>query len=84
MSAGHHPPRELHYTPKHGSWLKMAEIKVSVLARQCMKRRLASEEGLGREVAAWAEARNNAGESVAWRFTTDDARIKLKRLYPSL
>lgn len=75
---------ELHYTPKHGSWLNMAEIEISVLARQCLKRRLASEAELGREVAAWTGARNNNGASVDWRFTTDDARIKLKRLYPSL
>ncbi len=75
---------ELHYTPKHGSWLNMAEIEISALARQSLKRRLASEEELGREVAAWAEARNRSGASVDWRFTTDDARIKLKRLYPSL
>jgi transposase len=75
---------ELHYTPKHGSWLNMAEIEISALARQCLKRRLASEDELGREVAAWAEARNNSGATVDWRFTTDDARIKLKRLYPSL
>jgi transposase len=75
---------ELHYTPKHGSWLNMAEIELSALARQCLKRRLASEEELGREVAAWVEARNSSGASVDWRFTTDDARIKLKRLYPSL
>jgi hypothetical protein len=75
---------ELHFTPKHGSWLNMAEIELSALARQCLKRRLASEAGLSREVAAWATARNNSGASVDWRFTTDDARIKLKRLYPSL
>lgn len=75
---------ELHYTPKHGSWLNMAEIELSVLARQCLKRRLASEEELGREVAAWTEARNGSEATVDWRFTTDDARIRLKRLYPSL
>jgi transposase len=75
---------ELHYTPKHGSWLNMAEIELSALARQCLKRRLASEEELAREVAAWAEARNSSGASEDWHFTTDDARIKLKRLYPSL
>jgi transposase len=75
---------EIHYTPKHGSWLNMAEIELSVLARQCLKRRLASEEELGREVAAWTEARNGSHTTVDWRFTTDDARIKLKRLYPSL
>ncbi len=62
----------------------MAGIEISVPARQCLKRRLASEEELGREVAAWTTARNSNGVSVGWRFTTDDARIKLKRLYPSL
>lgn len=75
---------EMHYTPKHGSWLNMAEIELSVLARQCLKRRLASEEGLRREVTAWTAARNSSEASVDWRFTTDDARIKLKRLYPSI
>lgn len=62
----------------------MAEIELSALARKCLKRRLASEEELVREVAAGAAARNSRGASVDWRFTTDDARIKLKRLYPSL
>jgi hypothetical protein len=75
---------ELHYTPKHGSWLNMAEIEISVLARQCLKRRLASEEELAREAAAWTQSRNGSEATVDWRFTTDDARIKLKRLYPSL
>lgn len=75
---------EMHYTPKHGSWLNMAEIELSVLARQCLKRRLASEEELGREVGAWATVRNSGEASVDWRFTTADARIKLKRLYPSI
>jgi transposase len=73
---------EMHYTPKHGSWLNMAEIELSVLARQCLKRRLASEEELGQEVMAWTKARNGSEATVDWRFTTDDARIKLKRLYP--
>lgn len=75
---------ELHYTPKHRSQLNMAEVEISALERQCLKRRLASEEELAREVAVGAEARNNSGASVDWRFTTDNARIKLKRLYPSL
>ena len=75
---------ERHYTPKHGSWLNMAEIELSVLARQCLKRRLASEEELGREVGAWTAARNGGEATVDWRFTTADARIKLKRLYPSI
>jgi transposase len=75
---------EMHYTPKHGSWLNMAEIELSVLARQCLKRRLASEQELGREVTAWTTVRNGREATVDWRFTTADARIKLKRLYPSI
>lgn len=74
---------ELHYTPKHGSWLNIAEIELSVLARQCLDRRIADEETLRQEVAAWVQARNAAGGRVNWRFTTTDARIKLKRLYPT-
>ncbi len=74
---------ELHYTPKHGSWLNMAEIELSVLARQCLGRRLPDRETLAREVAAWEAARNASSTAVDWRFTTSDARIKLKRLYPS-
>lgn len=75
---------EMHYTPKHGSWLNMAEIELSVLARQCLKRRLASEPELEEEVAAWTNVRNGSEATVDWRFTTADARIKLKRLYPSI
>jgi transposase len=75
---------EMHYTPKHGSWLNMAEIELSVLTRQCLKRRLASEEELGREVGTWTTMRNGSDATVDWRFTTADARIKLKRLYPSI
>ena len=74
---------ELHATPKHGSWLNMAEIELSVLAEQCLDRRLANRATLAREVAAWQTARNAAGRRVDWRFTTDDARIKLKHLYPA-
>ena len=74
---------ELHYTPKHGSWLNMAEIELSVLAAQCLDRRLPDRAMLEREVAAWAAARNAAAKTVDWRFTTADARIKLKHLYPS-
>jgi len=73
---------EVHYTPKHGSWLNMAEIELSVLARQCLDRRIPDRETLIQEVAAW-EAERNARQVIAdWRFTTVDARIKLKRLYP--
>lgn len=74
---------ELHYTPKHGSWLNMAEIELSVLGRQCLDRRLPDVETLRQEVAAWEQTRNTQGSGVDWRFTTEDARIKLKRLYPS-
>jgi hypothetical protein len=75
---------ELHYTPKHGSWLNMAEIELAVLAEQCLDRRLADRATLEREVAAWQAARNGAGRGVDWRFTTEDARIKLKHLYPAI
>jgi hypothetical protein len=74
---------ELHYTPKHGSWLNMAEIELAMLAGQCLDRRLADQATLEREVAAWQAARNGAGRGVNWRFTTEDARIKLKHLYPT-
>jgi transposase len=73
---------EFHFTPKHGSWLNMAEIELSVLSRQCLHRYIASQAMLIREVAAWEVDRNNSGATVDWRFTTADARIKLKRLYP--
>jgi hypothetical protein len=75
---------EVHYTPKHGSWLNVAEIELSVLARQCLDRRIASAEELRREVGAWEEERNERAVEVSWRFTTAEARIKLHRLYPSL
>jgi DDE superfamily endonuclease len=74
---------ELHYTPKHGSWLNMAEIELAMLAGQCLDRRLADRATLEREAAAWQAARNAAGRGVNWRFTTEDARIKLKHLYPT-
>ena len=73
---------EIHPTPKHGSWLNMAEIELSVLARQCLDRRLPAKEVVSAEVAAWEQARNTAATTVNWRFTTQDARIKLKKLYP--
>ena len=75
---------EIHHTPKHGSWLNMAEIELSVLARQCLDRRIETREELEREVAAWEEERNERGVEIRWRFTTADARIKLRRLYPVL
>ncbi len=67
---------EFHYTPKHGSWLNMAEIELSVLARQCLDRRIPDQETLIQEVAAWEEPRNQEEKSIDWRFTTADARIK--------
>ncbi len=75
---------EFHYTPKHGSWLNMAEIELSVLSRQCLDRHMADAAILTREVAAWEQERNTKSRTMEWRFTTDDARIKLKRLYPSI
>jgi len=75
---------EIHYTPKHGSWLNMAEIELSVLDRQCLDRRVPDKETVEQEVAAWEAERNARQMSVNWRFTTADARIKLKRLYPSI
>ena len=75
---------EVHHTPKHGSWLNVAEIELSVLARQCLDRRIASAEALRQEVGAWEEERNERAVEVRWRFKTADARIKLHRLYPSL
>src|SRR5260221_3510018 len=75
---------ELHYTPKHGSWLNMAEIEFSVLTRQCLDRRIGSRTELEREVAAWQTKRNGQAVGINWRFTTSDARIKLKHLYPSI
>jgi hypothetical protein len=75
---------EIHYPPKHGSWLNMAEIELSVLARQCLDRRLPDVTRLTREIAAWEQARNAAEMTVHWQFTTTDARIKLKKLYPKI
>jgi hypothetical protein len=74
---------EFHYTPKHGSWLNMAEIELSILQRQCLNRRIADEAALKREVAAWEQQRNDAKETIDWRFSITDAREKLKRLYPT-
>jgi hypothetical protein len=75
---------EFHYTPKHGSWLNMAEIELSVLTRQCLDERIPDKATLEQEVTSWAQERNTSGAKVDWRFTTSDARIKLKRLYPSI
>lgn len=72
------------YTPKHGSWLNMAEIELNVLAGQCLKRRIDNIETVKKEAAAWQRSRNNKNAKVNWQFTAEDARIKLRRLYPTL
>ena len=74
---------EFVYTPKHGSWLNMAEIELSVLTSQCLDRRIDSIEVVQREVKAWEESRNNKDSRINWQFTTEDARVKLSRLYPT-
>ncbi len=74
---------ELHHTPKHGSWLNMAEIELAALQRQCLSRRLPDRAAVAREVAAWADRRNAAAAAIDWHFTTADARTKLRRLYPA-
>jgi len=76
---------EIHYTPKHGSWLNIAEIELRVLTVQCLQRRIANKKTLAREVAAWEKRRNNDREAkVDWQFNVDNARLKLKRLYPEI
>jgi hypothetical protein len=75
---------EWHYTPKHGSWLDMAESELSVLSGQCLDRRIADKPALIEEVAAWEESRNKKHVKADWQFTTADARVKLKRLCPAL
>ena len=73
---------DFHYTPKHGSWLNMAEIEFSILGRECLDRRIPDKPALINEVNAWTEKRNSKGSKIIWRFKNEDARIKLKRLYP--
>jgi len=73
---------EIHYTPKHGSWLNMAEIEINVLVNHGLSKRVPTIEQMKKEVAAWNKSRNKTASKINWRFTTDDARIKLKRLYP--
>lgn len=73
---------QFHFTPKHGSWLNMAEIELSILASQCLDRRIASKSFLQSEIQAWVHARNSSHSTIDWQFTTRDARIKLKKLYP--
>ena len=75
---------EIHHTPKHGSWLNMAEIDLSALTRQCLSRRIARTDTLERHIQHWEENRNAAATTIQWQFTTADARIKLRSLYPSL
>lgn len=76
--------REIHYTPKHGSWLNVAEMELSALNTQCLNRRIPDMGRMRQEVAAWERDRNHRATAIDWRFTTADARIKLKRLYPKL
>jgi len=75
---------EIHYTPKHGSWLNVAEIELSVLKGQCLAERIPCIEEMQAEISAWESERNNKNAKTNWQFTTSDARIKLKRLYPKL
>jgi hypothetical protein len=75
---------EIHYTPKHGSWLNMAEIELSVLQRQCLKARIPDRATMIEKVIAWEEVRNAASSTIHWRFTTEEARIKLHKLYPTI
>jgi len=75
---------EVHYTPKHGSWLDMAETELSILTRQCLNRRIPDFPTLIREVAAWEKTRNHGESKINWQFITKDARVKLKKLYPSI
>lgn len=74
---------EFHYTPKHGSWLNMAETELSILSRQCLDRRIADQKTVKKQIAAWEKERNEKYSTIHWKFTTKDARIKLERLYPS-
>ena len=73
---------EFHYTPKHGSWLNMAETELSILARQCLNRRIPDQKTLKKEVKAWEKKRNQKCLTIRWRFTTENARVKLSQLYP--
>jgi hypothetical protein len=75
---------EIHHTPKHGSWLNVAEIELSVMSGQCLKRRLSSADELVTQLSAWEAIRNSSNKTVNWQFTTADARIKLKSLYPKI
>ncbi len=74
---------DFHYTPKHGSWLNMAETELSILSRQCLARRIADQKTLKKETAVWEKERNKKCSTIDWQFTTKDARVKLRRLYPT-
>lgn len=75
---------DMHHTPKHGSWLNMAEIELSALAKQCLARRIARKAPLEQQVQSWEQIRNDSKAGIQWQFTTEDARIKLRSLYPSV
>jgi hypothetical protein len=75
---------EFVFTPKHGSWLNMAEIELHVLSGQCLNRRISTKEEIKKEVRAWQDHRNNKDSKIVWQFTTKDSRVKLKRFYPSI
>lgn len=75
---------EIHYTPKHGSWLNMVEIEIGVLSRQCLAKYIDTRDKMEREISSWETARNDSQNTVDWQFTTKDARIKLRHLYPSI
>ena len=75
---------EWHYTPEHGSWLNMAELELSVISRQCLQRRIPDQEALCRETKAWETRHNQTARSIRWHFTAEDARTKLRRLYPAI
>jgi hypothetical protein len=74
----------MHHTPKHGSWLDIAEIEINIMTMQCLNRRIGSIEKLRSELSAWETDRNMTPKMIDWQFSTDDARIKLKRLYPNI
>jgi hypothetical protein len=75
---------EIHYTPKHGSWLNMAEVEIGVMSRQCLRRRIPTMKKMTSEVSSWVNQRNSQKATVRWQFTTADARIKLQHLYPKI
>ena len=75
---------EIHYTPKHGSWLNIAEIELSALTRQCLSRKISDFEMLQQQIQIWCQNKNNEQNAINWQFTTKDARIKLKKLYPQI